>query len=118
MTCGLDHGERQDRLIAAYGKPRPLFPPKYGEVLRMFGIRQFVHPRDVMIFAYRDQAAAEAWAKSNLEHYGHPSLGRMVGGDEIIGVMDLRPALAGHVGKPVDPMLPDDWRQPRKREAT
>ena len=107
------------RLIAEHGAPRPLFPPKYGEVLRLFGLRQFVHPHDVTIFVYGDQAAADAWAKANLEHYGHPSLGRMVGGDEIIGVTDLRPSLASHGCEPIDPLLPDDWRRAsRKREAS
>jgi hypothetical protein len=118
VTCSPSHVERRARLIAEHGAPRPLFLPKYGEVLRLFGMRQFVHPRDVAIFAYRDQPAADAWARTNLEHFGHPSLAAAVGGDEIVGVLDLRPSLALSDIKPTDPSLPDDWRPWWKQEAS
>jgi hypothetical protein len=97
-------------LIAEHGKPRSV---DVAAALRLIGKRDQVHPRDAVAFAYRDHRAAQAWAASNLEHYGHPSLGWDVGGDAVIGVIDLRPELFRHGAGLTSPSRPDDWLPPR-----
>jgi hypothetical protein len=111
MTCGLSHGERQEKLTREHGKSRHV---DTAAALRLLGLRDQVHPLDGYAYAYRDQAAADAWQESTFEHHGIPSLGTSVGGDEVIGVYDLR-ACPGI--KPADPSMPDDWQPSRKREA-
>jgi hypothetical protein len=110
MCCGLSHEERRARLIEEHGQPRR---HDAGGALRLLGCRAAVHPRDVIASAYQDQAAAAAWAESNLAHYGHPSLGAVtVEGVGVVGVLDLRPALAAHGVPPTDPARPDGWLPP------
>lgn len=104
MSCGLDEVERRRRLIAAHGRP-PRFPDT-GAALRLLELRDQVHPRDAIAFVYRDQQAAGAYAASNLDHSGLPSLGTVPVDGGILGVLDLRPAL---MAKITDPALPDDW---------
>lgn len=92
-------------LRARYG--RPLTADVAG-ALRRLGLREAVHPLDAYAFRYDSQEAADAFAVSNLEHHGHPDLGSYLADDGgVVGVLDLRPALAPHV---TDPALPDDWR--------
>jgi hypothetical protein len=106
MNCGLTHGERRAVLTAAHGLPRRADP---GGALRVLGKRDLVHPRDVIAFVYRDQAAAEAWAASNVAHYGHPSLGLTPVDGGVLGVLDLRGVLECHGVAVTDPAEPDDW---------
>jgi hypothetical protein len=109
-------GERRRRLIAEHGNTHSA---DTAAALRLIGKRDQVHPRDAAAFAYRDRAAADAYAASNAEHNGIPSLGTAVKGDEIIGVLDLRGTLAEHGAEPTDPRLPDDWKPSRsKQEAS
>jgi hypothetical protein len=95
-------------LTAAHGEPRMV---DAGRALALLGLRGLVHPADAIAFAYRDQAAALAWQASNAVHNGLPALGTAVAGDEVVGVLDLRPAL----GRSMDPALPDDTPPPRLR---
>jgi hypothetical protein len=117
MTCGLSPGERRAKLTAEHGAPRMLRDT--AAALRLIGKRDKVHPVDAIAFAYRDHLAAAAWSASNRVHNGVPPLGIAVGGDEVIAVLDMRPALSAHgAWKPADPSLPDDWQPHRNREAS
>ncbi len=82
--------ERQERMFRRYGKPEQVSELAAWELLHP----DDVSPAEICAFRYRDQEAADAYAASNLEHYGHPSLGtvRLEDGT-VIGVLDLRPAL-------------------------
>lgn len=104
--------KRRERLTAEHGASRHV---DTAAALRLLGVRDRVHPMDAYAYAYRDQAAADAWQASTAEHHGIQSLGTVVGGDEVIGVYDLRhaPGIT-----PTDPSLPDDWQPHRKREAS
>jgi hypothetical protein len=88
-----------------------------GAALRLIGKRDEVHPRDAIAFAYRDHAAARAYASANLELYGHPSLGTGIGGDEIIVVHDLRPSFTTHCLGVTAPGHPDDWPPPVQNDG-
>ena len=94
-------------LIDRYGQPR-LYPA--ARALRLLGQRNHIHPRDVVAFTYRDQAAADAWQTANWENHQHPWLGSIPAEDTgVIGVIDLRAALT-RTGHPLtDPALPDNW---------
>jgi hypothetical protein len=108
-----DHEAHRAELTAAHGTPRP-FDTAYA--LRLLGQRAQVHPRDAYAFAYRDQAAADAWQAATRTHHGIPSLGTAPSDAGVIGVYDLRPALAGEFGAPVtDPGLPDGWTPAGRR---
>jgi hypothetical protein len=85
--------------------------------LRHAGLRESVHPRDAYAFAYRDAAAAQAWQQSTLDHHGVGHFGTYATGrgPEVIGIYDLRPALAELGAPPTDPGLPDGWAPPGRR---
>lgn len=107
MSCGLDHATRRARLAEAFGRPRRFVA---ADALRLLGLREAVHPRDALAYAYHDRRAADAWAASNWEHYRHPLLGCLVvEGAGVVGAYDLRPMLAAHGCELTDPGLPDDW---------
>jgi hypothetical protein len=74
-----------------------------GEALRRLGVRELVHPDDVVAMLYPSQAVADEFAKSNLEGYGHPCLGSYETLDGVVGMTDLRQVLL----KPTDPTLDD-----------
>lgn len=84
-----------------------------GEPLRHLGLRDAIHPFDAVASLFPSQEAADAFAAANLEDYGHPNLGSYADGDGVIGVLDMRPALAQMGGRPCDPLLPDDWKPAR-----
>ena len=78
-------------MIARWGEPEKI--RSTGPLLERLGATG-VDPDDVVAFLYAGRAAAEAWHASNLEHYGHPSLGFLDASDgQVIGVLDLRPAI-------------------------
>jgi len=53
-----------------------------------------VTANDVYASIYRDDAAADAYVKSNLAHHGHPTLAKVPLPDgRVLGILDLRPAL-------------------------
>lgn len=100
---------RREALRAEHGTPRSL--PDRAGVLRMLGVRHLVHPADVLVFAYRDRAAAEAYAQANRDGHGIGSLGITVTeGGGAVGVLDLRAAIANDAWCPADPAWPDSWR--------
>jgi hypothetical protein len=111
VTCGRTFEERQQALYGAHGRPKQV---DGGAALRLLGLRDRVHPIDVVAFAYRDQAAADAYAASNAEHHGLASLGTAPCDGGVVGVLDLRPALAeyGRSYEPADPRKPDHWFPP------
>jgi hypothetical protein len=53
-----------------------------------------IAPDDAHASLYPSREAAEAFAASNLEHHGHPSLGIAEVDGGWVGVLDLRPAIA------------------------
>jgi hypothetical protein len=75
------------------------------------GLRATVHPRDAYAFIYRDQAAADAWQQATLDHHGVGHFGTYPTGEgpEVIGIYDLRAALAEYGAPITDPGLPDGW---------
>jgi hypothetical protein len=81
---------RREYMWERYGRPVTV---DAATALRMLGITD-VDPSEVHAFRYRDREAADAYASANLEHYGHPTLGSYILGDEVIGVLDFRPAIA------------------------
>lgn len=95
MSRDPDHDRRRGELIAAHGVARHLGREETAAAhLRLLadGVTGVSALRDVVAFAYRDQAAADAYAASNREHNGIPTLGTYSAGGEVIGVLDLRPA--------------------------
>lgn len=86
-----EHKTRQLSLIKQHGKPERI---DLDEALWAIGRPTGVTAADVWASIYRDSDAADAWMKSNLEHHGHPELGRKTLEDgRVVGVLDLRPAL-------------------------
>lgn len=99
--------EYQDYMFGKYGRPEP-FPPR--QALEKLELGHWktgpnnnpvwisdITDHEVMAFRYESQEAADAWAEGNLEHNGHPALGSYpdpAGDGAVIGVLDLRPALA------------------------
>lgn len=82
---------RREYMWERYGRPGTV---DAGTALGALGITG-VSPREVCAFRYRDQEAAEAYAVSNLEHHGHPTLGSYtIETGEVIGVLDIRAAIA------------------------
>jgi hypothetical protein len=104
-----DHEQRRRRLITEHGEPRPV---KAAVPLELLGRRAEVHPRDAVAFAYRDLGAAAAWTETTREHYGIPSLGIVTVDGAIVGVYDLRAALAANGAGATSPRLPDNWTPP------
>jgi hypothetical protein len=87
---------RRAALTAEHGKPEHVAGSDALALARTAGIP--VDPRvtagDVFAAVYRDEAAADAWAESNLTHYGHPQLAKVPLPDgRVVGILDLRPAL-------------------------
>jgi hypothetical protein len=109
-----DHGERHARLVAEHGKPGQV---RAALALELLGVRATVHPRDVVAYAYRDQAAADAFTASTAAHYGIPCLGTVVVDGAIVGAYDLRPVLEAGGVPLTSPHLPDDWTPPRPGTA-
>lgn len=81
--------DRREEMWARYGVPKTV---DTSVALHTIGRRQEVHPKDAIAFLYRDQEAADAFAVSNLEHYGHQSLGSYATPDGVVGVIDIRHA--------------------------
>ena len=87
-----EQAARRDRLIEQHGVPERI---DLDAALGMIGRPAGVTPDDVWASIYRDAAAADAWLGSNLEHHGHPTLGRhQLPDGRVVGVLDLRPQLA------------------------
>jgi hypothetical protein len=87
---------RRAALAAEHGVPEPLAGSDALALARAVGgpIDPSVTAGDVYASVYRDEAAADAWAESNLVHYGHPSLAKVPLPDgRVVGILDLRPAL-------------------------
>lgn len=104
MTCGLTFTERRAQLAAEHGRARSV---DRAAALRLLGLRETVHPNNVVAFTYRDRAAAQAYHASNADHQGVPSLGITTCDGGVIGVLDLRPVLTEYGNAPTDPALPD-----------
>lgn len=108
------HAARRAALTAAHGQPRHM---DTAVALRFAGIREHVHPRDAYAFAYRDAQAAHAWQQSTLDHHGVGHFGTYATGTgpEVVGIYDLRSAMAQLGAEPTDPGLPDDWTPTSRR---
>lgn len=107
-----EFGRRKAALLAMGGQPRHV---SAAPALRLIGRRDEVHPVDVHACAYRTEALARAWHQLNLDHYGHPSLGVATVDGAVIGVLDLRPVLAGFRVAPVPPDYPDNYARGGRR---
>jgi hypothetical protein len=78
-------------------------------VLRYLGLRDQIHPFDVVAFVYPDRACFDASAKRDRELYGNDVLGPWETEAGLVGIVDMRPQmLAGWGMAPTDPALPDD----------
>jgi len=91
MTGPPSAAQRRTALIEQHGRARAASPAEHDQVLSALGLK--VSPRDVLVFFYRDQAAADAYAESNRTWTGATSLGTIPAGNEIAGVLDLRSLL-------------------------
>jgi hypothetical protein len=89
------HLARRARLIAQYGKPETTDTVA---ALKLVPGGIGVDPHDAMAFLYGSREAAEAFAASNLEHQGFPSLGIIKTERGWIGVIDMR-SWRAHVRK-------------------
>lgn len=107
VTCGLTHEERHDALRARYG---PIRQADAGMALRLAGLREKVHPLDVIAYLYQSREAAEAYAESNQEHYGHSSLAVIPCDTGVTGIIDLRPFMRREGMCVMFPGLPDKAR--------
>jgi hypothetical protein len=90
------HKKRQAKLIRQYGMPEHVSASD--ALAKAMTALVPVDPRvtagDVYAFIYRDEAAADGWADSNLTHNGVPTLAKVPLPDgRVIGILDLRPAL-------------------------
>jgi hypothetical protein len=102
-------------LRARFGEAPMLTMGEAGDALRKLGLRDQVHPRDVVGFRYATQEGWDESARSNLEHHGHADLGSFVTGEGVTGLVDIRHAMPE--GQLTDPSKPDDWDPHTEREA-
>ncbi len=79
-----------------------------GAMLRALGVREYVHPADVVVSIYPDERAQQAYASAMLKHYGHQTIAAAPHPDgRVVAALDLRRALTD-LGLPVvDPAKPD-----------
>jgi hypothetical protein len=89
-----------------FGEAPMLTMAEAGDALRKLGLREEVHPRDVVGFRYATQEGWDESARSNLEHHGHADLGSFATGDGVTGLLDTRHCMSGAL---TGPWLPDDW---------
>jgi hypothetical protein len=75
---------------AVYGRPEIVDPQ---HALWTLGLLRQVHKSDVVACLYINDTAADAYARANLEYYGHPTIGRFSDRRGVIGVLDLRPCI-------------------------
>jgi hypothetical protein len=81
------HMTRHRALVARYGKPETT---DTAAALKLIAGGIGIDPGDAQAFLYGSREAAEAYAASNLEHEGFPSLGIAETGRGWIGVIDMR----------------------------
>jgi hypothetical protein len=90
------HDARRDRLIEQYGMPERIAASDALALARtaLVPVDLAATADDVYASIYRDDAAADGWLASNLEHYGHPALAKVPLPDgRVVGILDLRPSL-------------------------
>ena len=92
-----EHEARRSRLIGRYGEPERI---DAADALALANAARVpVDPTaavvDLWASIYRCDVAADAWLESNRVHNGVPTLAKVPLGDgRVIGILDLRPALA------------------------
>jgi hypothetical protein len=76
------HLQRHTALCARWGRPEPV------DMVTAVGVlgAEAANP-DAYAFRYTSREAAEAFAASNLEHYGYRSFGPVVTDDGVIGAV-------------------------------
>ncbi len=87
---------RRDRLAAQHGMPEHVSASDALALARtaLVPVDPAVTADDVYASIYRDEAAADAWAESDLTHHGHPTLAKVPLPDgRVAGILDLRPAM-------------------------
>jgi len=99
------HTMSRDELWAKYGVPTKV---EASSALDELGLLGEVDPDHVVAFTYASREAADAYAAANLEHWGHPTLGTYETAHGVVGVVDLRPAIAELDRKQADPEAGDD----------
>lgn len=96
---------RREELFEQYGRPKRL--TGRGDILRILGLRDAIHPNDVAAMLYPSVECAEAFKALNGEN--HPDI-NVIGPFPVPGgavsVLDLRGSLGRLV--PMDPTRPDD----------
>ena len=88
---------RSARLAEQFGTPERISPSDALALARAahVSLGPAVTADDIWASIYRDEAAADGWMESNLTHHGHPALARVPLPDgRVVGILDLRPALA------------------------
>lgn len=76
------------------------------------GLRDHLHPDDVVGFIHSDQADYDRSARENREKHGNVVLPPVKVGDRLVQLIDVRPQLRAIGGRPTDPRLPDRITEP------
>jgi hypothetical protein len=93
------HEERHKALCARWGKPEPVDIATALTALDSADCPATAVPYDrAFAFRYTSREAAEAFATSNLDAYGHQSLGIAVTDGGVIGVLLLAEETAARTG--------------------
>lgn len=83
-------------------------------VLRAFGLRDALHPVDVVAYAEPGREAAERSARRNRDLYGNIVHGPRETEAGWVTLTDITPQLRAIGGTATDPALPDDYVPGRK----
>ncbi len=97
MSVNEDRRRARLWLEARYPMDHTRPPYDADQALDLLSLRaQGVQPDDIIAWVYPSREAAEQYARANEKCWGLPSLGITVDANgEVVGVTDLRPALAG-----------------------
>ncbi len=113
-----EHDARRDRLAAQHGMPERISNADALALARtaLVPVEAGVTADDwIYASIYRDEAAADAWLASNLEHHGYPALARVPLPDgRVVGILDLRAEMEKALARLRDPA----YRAALERDAT
>ena len=107
MTERERHSLSSTELIYTYGQPEVF---DTAEALRLLALDEAIHPHDAIACTYPSQEAADAFDATNQVVHGHPpTLHLTLADGRVLGLIDLRPALARFGQEPMAPLAPGPW---------
>lgn len=86
-------------------------------VLRQYGLRDQIHPRDAVAIVYPDREYFEQSAKADREVHGNDVHGPWETDAGLVAIVDMRPQMRAQDWAVTPPDLADDWT-PGAGEAT